>query len=255
MRETATAKLRRIIRPAGIAVSPGLGIAGASSFGFLADEHQVVVGLGNPLTISLCNLESGKSRRALAAGGSLLALAIVVSPRGHLAVTAPHDNAPTLWDAQKGKALTRLPGIGLVMPTPGMIQGSLVFAPDETALAGIDINGNVTVWDLKRWLTKTGPEPQAADHDPGVDTPRAGPAGEETPAAERKAKAKPAAAARSAPSPQFRTWTSADGRFTIDAEFVKAIGRKVTLRKRDGTEITVPMERLSEDDRRVILGR
>jgi hypothetical protein len=47
-----------------------------------------------------------------------------------------------------------------------------------------------------------------------------------------------------------RRWTSADGRFTVDAELVEVTDGQVTLKKRTGETITVPVEKLSELDRR-----
>jgi hypothetical protein len=47
-----------------------------------------------------------------------------------------------------------------------------------------------------------------------------------------------------------RRWTSADGRFTTDAELVEFADGKVTLKKRSGETIVVPLEQLSEMDRR-----
>jgi hypothetical protein len=49
-----------------------------------------------------------------------------------------------------------------------------------------------------------------------------------------------------------RTWASADGKFATEAEFLYMGGDKVKLRKPDGSEISVPLERLSETDRRWI---
>lgn len=48
---------------------------------------------------------------------------------------------------------------------------------------------------------------------------------------------------------RFRTWTTADGKFSVDAEFVYVIRDSVKLRRLDGKEITVPLERLSDVDR------
>jgi hypothetical protein len=47
-----------------------------------------------------------------------------------------------------------------------------------------------------------------------------------------------------------RTWTDNTGKFKIEAEFVKLSGGRVTLRRDDGTEITLTLDRLSETDRR-----
>jgi len=52
-----------------------------------------------------------------------------------------------------------------------------------------------------------------------------------------------------APEPKARTWTSADGKFTVEAEFGGAIGSKVTLRKTDGSVITLDADKLSDADR------
>jgi WD40 repeat protein len=252
--DTAAEKLRRTIPPAGTGAPPASGLLGLTSFGFLTGEHQVVVGLANPPTISLCDLKTGKSRRTLAAGWNQQALVMAISPRGHFAATTAGGGA-ALWDTRRGNLLARLPGLGPVAPSPSAVYGPLVFAPDETALAGIGFDGTAIVWDLKRWLPKGKPKPQAAEEDLGVNTPRPGPAGKGKPAAKPGAKTKPAPAAKPALPPQFRTWTSADGRFTVAAEFVKAIGGRVTLRKRDGTEITVSIANLSQADRRLLANK
>jgi hypothetical protein len=43
-------------------------------------------------------------------------------------------------------------------------------------------------------------------------------------------------------------WTSADGKFTVEAKFVESNPTTVTLDKMDGTVIQVPREELWEDD-------
>lgn len=48
--------------------------------------------------------------------------------------------------------------------------------------------------------------------------------------------------------PALRSWKSADGRFEVKARFVKAVGNVVTLRKPDGTNLTIPLEKLSQRD-------
>jgi hypothetical protein len=48
-----------------------------------------------------------------------------------------------------------------------------------------------------------------------------------------------------------RQWTSADGRFRVEAEFIKAIGGMVYLKRNDnGKEVKVPIQDLSEEDQR-----
>lgn len=48
---------------------------------------------------------------------------------------------------------------------------------------------------------------------------------------------------------EYRTWTDATGQFSVKAMFMGYAAGQVTLRKEDGSDITVPIEKLSEDDR------
>jgi SLA1 homology domain 1, SHD1 len=48
---------------------------------------------------------------------------------------------------------------------------------------------------------------------------------------------------------RLRIWTSADGKFTTKAEFISSEGGKVTLKKADGTVITVDEAKLSDLDK------
>jgi hypothetical protein len=52
--------------------------------------------------------------------------------------------------------------------------------------------------------------------------------------------------------PIFRTWRTSDGKFSTEAQFVSVQNNKVTLKKQDGKEITVPIEKLSDTDRTYI---
>jgi hypothetical protein len=47
----------------------------------------------------------------------------------------------------------------------------------------------------------------------------------------------------------MRTWTSAGGNFSVDAELVSFANGKLKLRKTDGSEITVDLEKLSDGDK------
>lgn len=58
---------------------------------------------------------------------------------------------------------------------------------------------------------------------------------------------------QSASPPEIRTWTDASGQFTIEAAFIRAKSSIVTLRKRDGSEITIPFKTLSDQDRRWLI--
>jgi hypothetical protein len=47
---------------------------------------------------------------------------------------------------------------------------------------------------------------------------------------------------------KWHTWTSADGKHTVEAKFIKAGGGIVHLEKRDGTIIKIQQDKLSDDD-------
>ncbi len=51
-----------------------------------------------------------------------------------------------------------------------------------------------------------------------------------------------------------RTWTDASGTFTVEAELVERKDGKVTLKKSDGETIDVPIDQLSEADRKLLRG-
>ena len=55
------------------------------------------------------------------------------------------------------------------------------------------------------------------------------------------------------PSPSARrTWTDKSGQFRIEAEYIDFNGTQVTLKKSDGSTITVPLDRLSEADQKIV---
>jgi hypothetical protein len=51
---------------------------------------------------------------------------------------------------------------------------------------------------------------------------------------------------------ESRTWIDASGEYQIEAEFVSMTAGKVKLKKVDGTTITLPIDKLSEEDRKWI---
>jgi V8-like Glu-specific endopeptidase len=66
----------------------------------------------------------------------------------------------------------------------------------------------------------------------------------------RKGEAKP----RTPKNETVRTWTSLDGNYQVEAKYVGYKSGKVGLSKADGKVVSVPFERLSEADRRYVLG-
>ncbi len=53
-------------------------------------------------------------------------------------------------------------------------------------------------------------------------------------------------------SVEARKWTSSDGRFSVEAEYVAATDTSVQLKKSDGTVINIPLAKLSEQDKQHI---
>lgn len=62
---------------------------------------------------------------------------------------------------------------------------------------------------------------------------------------------------RSAPpvQDQWRTWKDASGKFSVDAKWRGMAGGVVRLERRDGTILSVPMDRLSGSDRAWVINR
>lgn len=54
---------------------------------------------------------------------------------------------------------------------------------------------------------------------------------------------------------EFRTWHNDTGKFSVEAKFIKQSMGTVTLEKRDGKRIQLPMAQLSGDDRKYIRKR
>ena len=52
--------------------------------------------------------------------------------------------------------------------------------------------------------------------------------------------------------PAMRTWADATGTFKIEALMLSASGDNVTLRRRDGKEVTIPLSKLSVSDREFV---
>jgi hypothetical protein len=55
-------------------------------------------------------------------------------------------------------------------------------------------------------------------------------------------------AEKTPPAEDFRTWTSADGRFTLEAKFLRSEAGNVQLQRRDGATVAVPLVKLSQAD-------
>ena len=60
-----------------------------------------------------------------------------------------------------------------------------------------------------------------------------------------------AAGLASAAAEEFRTWADSTGKFKVKAKFVEVTDGKVALEREDGSHVSIPLERLSEADRKI----
>lgn len=54
---------------------------------------------------------------------------------------------------------------------------------------------------------------------------------------------------------KWRPWITADGKYKLEAKFVKFLDGKVTLEKKDGTTVGVKLDILSQQDQDFVTGR
>jgi len=95
------------------------------------------------------------------------------------------------------------------------------------------------MWDVERDRAKS----VAAPKNPKPDTARAKPK-------PPKPSVTPGSTGVAAPPPpkEYRTWTDTLDNSELEAQFAGLAGGNARLRKKDGTVVTVPVERLSKDD-------
>lgn len=54
---------------------------------------------------------------------------------------------------------------------------------------------------------------------------------------------------------EFREWTTADGKFKVEAQFVGKLGSTVRLERKDtGNVVSIPLEKLSDVDQAYVKG-
>lgn len=54
---------------------------------------------------------------------------------------------------------------------------------------------------------------------------------------------------------EFRTWNDSTGNYSVEAEYVRADGDKVVLKKRDGSTVKVPFAKLSHEDNTYVVSQ
>jgi hypothetical protein len=69
---------------------------------------------------------------------------------------------------------------------------------------------------------------------------------------EESQKDAPKKADEEVPNNAFRTWIDATGKYKIEAELISQEDGTVKLKRRDGTIVSLPIDKLSEDDRKYL---
>jgi hypothetical protein len=142
--------------------------------------------------------------------------------------------APWLGNMPPGK----MPGAGAQNPYEafaGVLAPRLVFSPDAARLAlisgGFGADATVDLWNFAATVSPHDSLPAAQLEE--AQPPPAKP--------ERKE--------------GFRTWTSADGKFTIRARLLRVDGDAAILKKESGKEVKVSLEKFSEEDQNYVQER
>ncbi len=158
-------------------------------------------------------------------------------------------------DAKRTTASVPIGGLsGIISGEPSL---NWAIAPDTAAFAVVTGPRTVQVWDLPTGKLRTSvTAPQQIQ---GISLSRSGKFlsafsyGSEfsvwdvsgAGAAKVAVSPGPAASPRPNTAPDFRTWTSAGGKFTVEAQFVEVADEQVTLKDRDGKTIRGAMKDLA----------
>ena len=159
--------------------------------------------------------------------------------------------------SEKPELLRTIPIVGLFDGFPTVHREFTVpviaLSPDWRQVALVAKSGSndlainqTAIYDVADFMPKpTAATLSATESDPRVRGAK--------PALTKNAPAPPAAQPKV--EREFRTWTSADGTFTIEAQFVGKIGDSIRLKRKDNEKvITVPAAKLSESDLQYVKG-
>jgi WD40 repeat protein len=189
----------------------------SASHSAVSNDRKKILMVGPQATIRHLDVSSGKSWEAKIAD-SLLITRIACSPDGSLlAIGGSQEEKPYLVLLN---AKTRKVEAILSDGHQGYIR-ALSFSPDGKLLAAGSVQTEVHLWDVSAWS--------------------------EAPAGGSPEK-KPDLVKLETKSEMLRTWTSADGKFTLRAKLLEHDAKNVRLRKQRGGEITVPRKKLSAKD-------
>ncbi|MEQ8786823.1 MAG: SHD1 domain-containing protein [Pirellulaceae bacterium] len=196
------------------------------------------------------DLASGEKTATLSGSGNLCPDVVFLADGETVAAASSHARGTTvsLWDAATGRPRAVLRQAPLGEPGSGRI-GRLAASADGQRLAASDHEGTVLLWEIGSFIGKPVAPPLAAELrlkpiamlPPETSPPAAGP-----PSGADSPPALPAAFSR------LRVWTSADGKFTVEARLLETAGDLVYLRRENGQELQVRLDQLSDADRRFV---
>jgi WD40 repeat protein len=163
-----------------------------------------------------------KALKPLTLGVADIIKSVVFSPDNKTLAVGSEINL-TIFDAASGKQLKKW---------EAAVDETLVYSPNGSLLAAggmtVESKGKVQLWTVAKPLAKSGTEPVSQSVKPATGK-------------------KPASVAR--------IWTSANRKYKVRASLVRVVDGKAHLKREDnGKIIVVPVDQLSEQDRKLLRG-
>jgi dipeptidyl aminopeptidase/acylaminoacyl peptidase len=194
-------------------------------------EGDLLASASNDKTVRLWEVANGRSRSTLD-GHQDFVTSVAFSPDGQTLASASWDNTVRLWDVAGGELRDEFSG-----------QVRAVFSPDGETLATISADNVVKLIRLRS--ADVVPEKPGASTS---DRPMPGSDDGTSSSPPKESKAEPGNVTKSS----FRMWTDSSGQYRTEATFVEFKDGKLRLKKRDGRETVVPIERLSDVDQEYV---
>jgi len=155
-------------------------------------------------------------------------------------------------NARQRAACEVLAEIGGLKSVPALQRATEGWRAQTQAQAALEAIAKREGLSVDELIAKAGPLPSASPPAAGA-TAGAAPGAPHGPASGASSTPKMPASLPFGAS-GLRTWTDSSGKFTIEAELVRAVDGVVTLKEADGSTIQVPIDRLSQADRDLVLG-
>jgi len=197
--------------------------------------------------VDVWDVASGEKVTTLSGSGNLCPDVALLADGATVAAASSHARGvnASLWDAASGREVAVLRQAPLGEPGSHRL-GRLAVSADGRRLAASVAEGTVVLWDIASYVGEPVPIPPPPQVRLKPEVSGAPAAGSNE---EPKNEVGPSAAS-SASKP--RTWTSADGRFTVKAKFQQRTGNLVYLVRQNGQTLQIRFDQLSEVDRRFV---